>query len=157
LTPDQAEAVLGLADPDGPIVEVRWFPTHPPVSPRDRPSVLLVTLDTACEHWGEDVWSPMLWRRLELALDDWDEGRLRPRWLLTAHQDPVEGVNASTAPSALVAAVVRVLRQTTPDHWRCRADRVVPGLLAVLAAADGWDPARVEAERVAGALASGYV
>jgi hypothetical protein len=153
VTPAQADAVLALTDPDGPVLDVRWFPAGPPTRPSDRPSVLLVTLDGLCEHMDTDTPVPRPMPQVVLALDDWDDGRLRARWLLIGVQDPAAWDAASTTPSGLVAALARFLRATTPDHRRCRAARLVPAVLAVLAAADDWDDDQVRAEQILAALA----
>jgi hypothetical protein len=67
--------------------------------------------------------------------------------------DPVVAFGPGTSPSALVDGAVRSMREGTPGHWHCRAGRLVPALLEVLAAVGRWDGDRVKAERVAAALA----
>jgi hypothetical protein len=150
--PDRLAALI--SEPDPVVIETRRITVKPERTAAGAPAwVLVVTIDGRCEHWGDDDEPLMMWSALELWLDVWPGGEVTTRCLLTAHMDPVVPFGPGTSPSTLVAGAVRSMRDGTPGHWRCRSDRAVPALLAVLGAAQGWDDDRVQAERVLAAFA----
>lgn len=110
-----------------------------------------VTLEGSCQHHDHGRAGQL---RATVALLGWDDGRTTVQsWTVGLRAGDSYRADSGPLAHELSRLVMAEFRAGYPDHAVCVRDVIVSPLLTVLAVADGWDAARLQAERVAVAFA----